>query len=81
LSPKSKKVGIDVVDTRLTTSAEEAAALSKEIGFPMVLKIASVDMVHKSDVGGVNMGLGTPQHVASASPSASLPSPGTMRQR
>ena len=61
-----KKVGIDVVDTRLAASAEEAAALSEEIGFPMVLKIASVDMVHNSDVGGVNMGLETPQQVASA---------------
>jgi len=52
-----EKAGINVVKTKLATSMKEAVALSKEIGFPVVLKIASPDVVHKSDAGGVKVGL------------------------
>ena len=51
------KAGIDVVPAKLATSMKEAVALSKEMGFPVVLKIASADVVHKSDIGGVKVGL------------------------
>ena len=48
-----KQAGISVVETRLASSREEAIAISKQLGFPVVLKIASPDVVHKSDAGGV----------------------------
>jgi 3-hydroxypropionyl-CoA synthetase (ADP-forming) len=41
----------------VATTAEEAARLAVEIGFPVVLKVVSPDIVHKTDVGGVALGL------------------------
>ena len=61
-----KGAGISVVDTRLATSKEKAVSISKELGFPVVLKIASADVVHKSDAGGVKLGLGTAAQVGKA---------------
>jgi acyl-CoA synthetase (NDP forming) len=61
-----KQAGIDVVETRLAVSREEAISISKELGFPVVLKIASPDIVHKSDAGGVRLGLGDAQAVGQA---------------
>src|SRR5437016_12258586 len=52
-----RSAGIEVTDSRLATSAKEAAAMATEIGFPIVLKIVSRDIAHKSDVGGVALGL------------------------
>jgi acetate---CoA ligase (ADP-forming) subunit beta len=52
-----KRAGVPVVDTRLAKSGKEAAALAKEIGFPVVMKIISPDIVHKSDIGGVKVGI------------------------
>jgi acyl-CoA synthetase (NDP forming) len=46
-----------VVETRLATGRKQAAEIAAEIGFPVVLKIASPDIVHKSDAGGVKVGL------------------------
>ncbi len=43
--------------TRLARSSDEAAAAAREIGFPVVLKIASSSISHKSDVKGVLVGL------------------------
>ncbi|EGJ49145.1 acetate--CoA ligase family protein [Desulfocurvibacter africanus] len=43
--------------TRLARSSEEAATAAGEIGYPVVLKIASAQISHKSDVGGVAVGL------------------------
>ena len=52
-----KEAGIKTVETRLASSQKEALAISNEIGFPVVLKIASPDITHKSDAGGVKTGL------------------------
>ncbi len=60
------EAGISVVDTKLATSRDEAVALSGELGFPVVLKIASSDVVHKSDAGGVKLGLETADQVGKA---------------
>lgn len=49
--------GVRVTQARLATSADEAAAQAEEIGFPIVLKVISPDIAHKSDVGGVVLGL------------------------
>ncbi len=61
-----KQAGVSVVDTRLATSSEEAIEISRKLGFPVVLKIASPDIVHKSDVGGVKLGLRTSRQVGKA---------------
>jgi len=61
-----KQAGISVVDTRLASSREEAISTSGELGFPVVLKIASSDVVHKSDAGGVELGLETAEQVGEA---------------
>lgn len=52
-----QKAGIPVVETKLARTKKEAAAVSKQLGFPVVLKIVSPDISHKSDVGGVKVGL------------------------
>jgi acyl-CoA synthetase (NDP forming) len=52
-----KQVGIAVVETRLARSKKEAILISQKIGFPVALKIASPDVIHKSDSGGVKLGL------------------------
>jgi len=61
-----KAAGIGIVDTRLAASREEAISLSRQLGFPVVLKIASPDVVHKSDAGGVRLGLKTASEVGKA---------------
>ena len=61
-----KQAGINVVDTRLATSREEAISISQQLGFPAVLKIASSDVVHKSDAGSVKLGLKTASQVGKA---------------
>jgi acyl-CoA synthetase (NDP forming) len=61
-----KSAGIDVVDTRLATSKEEAISISQKLGFPVALKIVSPDIVHKSDAGGVRLGLSDASQVGEA---------------
>jgi acyl-CoA synthetase (NDP forming) len=52
-----KKAGIPIVETKMARDQREAILQSQEIGFPVVLKIASPDVIHKSDSGGVKLGL------------------------
>ena len=61
-----RQAGIKVIETELATSKEEAIAISQKLGFPVVLKIASADIVHKSDAGGVRLGLATAKEVGEA---------------
>jgi acyl-CoA synthetase (NDP forming) len=61
-----KQAGINVVETKLASSEDDAVALSREFGFPVVLKIASPDVVHKTDAGGVKLNLKTSNQVAKA---------------
>ena len=49
--------GIPVTKFELARSEEEATKFAKAVGFPIVLKIVSPDIIHKSDVGGVIVGL------------------------
>lgn len=58
--------GIPVVETRLARSKAEAVRIAQEMGLPVVLKIVSPDVVHKSDVGGVKTGLGSLSQVRAA---------------
>ncbi len=52
-----KEAGIPVVETKLANSKEEAISISREIGFPVALKVVSPDILHKSDCGGVHLSL------------------------
>jgi acetyl-CoA synthetase (ADP-forming) len=61
-----RQAGINVIDTRLAASRSEAASISRQLGFPVALKIASPDILHKNDAGGVRLGLETPEQVEEA---------------
>ncbi|MFC1867695.1 acetate--CoA ligase family protein [Thermodesulfobacteriota bacterium] len=58
--------GIRVVETRLATSREEAISIAEQLGLPAVLKIASTEITHKSDAGGVKVDLRTAAQVGEA---------------
>ncbi|MFW9832195.1 MAG: GNAT family N-acetyltransferase, partial [Candidatus Thorarchaeota archaeon] len=57
---------IPVVKTRIAKTVDEAAAAAASIGFPVVLKIHSTDITHKSDAGGVKLNLKTDDEIRSA---------------
>jgi len=48
-----KYYDIPMVDSKKTTGIEDALEFAKKIGYPLVLKIVSPDIIHKTDVGGV----------------------------
>ncbi len=56
--------GIEVAQGRLAASVNEAKSLAIEIGYPVVLKVRAEGITHKSDVGGVLLGLKSPEEVA-----------------
>jgi acetyl coenzyme A synthetase (ADP forming)-like protein len=58
--------GITLPPTQLATDADQAAGLADEIGYPVVLKLASPDITHKSDVGGVVLNLADAEGVRAA---------------
>lgn len=48
-----KKYGIPTADASTTKTPEEAVKFAESVGYPVVMKIASADIPHKSDIGGV----------------------------
>ena len=50
----------------VATTAEQAVNIAQQLGFPVVLKIWSPDIIHKSDVGGVRVGLTNARDVTDA---------------
>lgn len=58
--------GLPVAPTKLAKSEEEAVALAREIGYPVVMKIVSPDILHKSDAGGVKVNLKDEESVRDA---------------
>jgi len=57
---------IPTVETRLATSTEEAVTQAEAIGYPVVLKLSSETITHKTDVGGVKLNLKDADAVTSA---------------
>jgi acetyltransferase len=57
---------ITTVPTRLAHSADEAVRIANEIGFPVVLKLNSETITHKTDVGGVRLDLSNDDEVRNA---------------
>lgn len=49
--------GLPVVQARLARTRQEAVAIAGHLGFPVAMKIISPDIPHKSDAGGVKLGL------------------------
>jgi len=52
-----REYGIPVPDFKLIKSEDEIVGLAKEINFPIVMKIVSPDIIHKTDAGGVKVGI------------------------
>jgi len=52
-----REYGIPVPDFKLIKSEEEITGLTKEINFPIAMKIVSPDIIHKSDAGGVKLNI------------------------
>jgi acetyl-CoA synthetase (ADP-forming) len=61
-----KEYGITVPKFQLATNEKEAAKIAQEIGFPVVAKIVSPEIIHKSDAGGVKIDLKTTEDVEAA---------------
>ncbi|MBB3731634.1 acetate--CoA ligase family protein [Nonomuraea dietziae] len=68
-APEGRRIcqeyGIATPGEGLATSADEAVRLAEELGFPVVMKIVSPDILHKTDAGGVLVGLKNAEEVAS----------------
>jgi acetyltransferase len=61
-----KAYGFPMPASRLCKTADEAVAFADGIGYPVVMKIASPDILHKSDVGGVRINLADADDVRNA---------------
>jgi acyl-CoA synthetase (NDP forming) len=70
LEPEAEELfadhGLPVPAFRLAASEADAVAAARELGFPVVLKIVSRDILHKSDAGGVKVGLADEAAVSAA---------------
>jgi len=55
-----------VPEGRLCSSVEEAMEVAKRVGYPVVMKISSPDVIHKSDIGGVRLGISNAEEVRDA---------------
>jgi acetyl-CoA synthetase (ADP-forming) len=70
LEPEVKMIcaeyGIPVTKFKVASNPKEAPKYADQIGYPVVLKIVSPDIIHKSDAGGVILNLENPTEVASA---------------
>jgi acetyltransferase len=61
-----KCYGFEVLPTELARTPDEAASVAERIGFPVVMKIVSPQILHKSDAGGVVVGIESPEDAAKA---------------
>lgn len=58
------KAGIAFLDEEIVTTAEQAVAAAARIGYPVVMKVVSPDIEHKTEIGGVLVGLPDAQSVS-----------------
>jgi acetate---CoA ligase (ADP-forming) len=58
--------GVPVVPQRLATCASDAASAAERAGFPVALKVSAAGIAHKTDVGGVVLGVGSADAAARA---------------
>jgi acetate---CoA ligase (ADP-forming) len=64
--PVLEAYGIPTLKYRISTSVNDALKAAKEIGYPIVMKIVSPDIIHKSDVGGVKVGIAGDEELENA---------------
>ena len=68
--PEAKKVlasaGLAITREDVASSQDEAVTKAEQIGFPVVMKVVSADILHKSDAGGVKVGLADAESVRRA---------------
>jgi len=58
--------GFHIPEGALATTADEAVEIAEHIGYPVVMKVVSPDIVHKSDIGGVRVGITARREVKDA---------------
>ena len=58
--------GIPVAEAGLARDAHEAASIARTVGYPLVLKVVSPDITHKTDIGGVKLGIETEDELREA---------------
>jgi len=58
--------GIPLPKSGVAATADEAVAMAEEIGYPVVMKIASPDILHKSDIGGIKLNIASASEVRDA---------------
>jgi acetate---CoA ligase (ADP-forming) subunit beta len=61
-----KQAGLSVTEPLLAKSSSEAVLIARSLGYPVVLKVVSSDVIHKSDAGGVAVGLKDAESVSQA---------------
>ena len=60
------KYGIPVPKYSVVSSEEEAIQIAKKLGFPLVMKIVSPDIIHKTDIGGIEMNVSNLEQIKKA---------------
>ena len=60
------ELGIPLVEAEVATNAAEAGAAAAHLGLPVAIKVESLDVLHKSDAGGVKLGLNSLDEVKTA---------------
>lgn len=58
--------GVPTIDERIATTADEAVAAAKALGYPVAMKVLSADIPHKTEAGGVHLRLATADAVRDA---------------
>jgi acyl-CoA synthetase (NDP forming) len=70
LEPESKQlikeIGITTTDFRVAGNSKEAITVAKDIGFPVVMKILSPQIIHKTDAGGVKLNISSEKETEEA---------------
>ena len=61
-----KEYNISLPEALLADSRDKAVEASGKVGYPVAMKVVSPDIIHKSDAGGIKLGLGTEEDVSSA---------------
>ena len=58
-----RNIGVSVPPSKLVKTKEEAVSKAKEFGFPVVMKLMSAQVLHKTDAGAVTIGIGSEEKV------------------
>lgn len=58
--------GVPTLESAVATSVDEAVRVAESIGYPVALKVVSQQVIHKSDIGGVRLGIGDATNVRAA---------------